>query len=41
MDLPSLLKTAPSIKVKTFADDIKIYGIYELSNCDEVRLGWK
>ncbi|CAJ0608162.1 unnamed protein product [Cylicocyclus nassatus] len=37
MDLPSLLKTAPCIKVKMFADDIKTYGIYDLSNYDEVR----
>lgn len=36
-DLPSKLKTHPSVKVQLYADDIKVYGIYNHHNNTEIR----
>ncbi|KAK6733717.1 hypothetical protein RB195_017463 [Necator americanus] len=37
VDLPSVLRTSPLVKVQMYADDIKIYGIYDDENSHEVR----
>lgn len=41
LELPHLLITSPSIRVQMFADDIKIYGIYDVNDCDAVRAALK
>ncbi|KAK6755577.1 hypothetical protein RB195_014133 [Necator americanus] len=39
VDLPSVLRTSPLVKVQMYADDIKIYGIHDDENYHEVRKG--